>query len=158
MNAGRRAGLLLCAAILTLAAPAEAASGSGSAWRTFFAVVLPAAVGDFRSLRGAYDPRESSYAVKTRLAGAPVKECQIFQTGAGDSHAWQLRCALSSSAEQAAGPATEEGPLTRAIGAAIPAFKRGKNIMGEPQWKGAHGVAVTIVFGGILITHGYSDV
>lgn len=52
-------------------------------------------------------------------------------------------------------PATPEGPLVHDLASALPRFKLGKNLMGEPQWKDGTNIAVTIVFGGILITHGY---
>jgi hypothetical protein len=149
---------IACAAILT-GGPVRAGEGESiTAWKTFFRIAVPAAAHNFSALRGAFDSAQGDYAVKTAFNPKLVRNCRIFTTGAGDSSAWNLRCELSTDAGQAVGPATAQGPLTRALSAALPQFKRGTNLMGEPQWKGSNQIAVTVVFGGILITHGYNDV
>lgn len=146
------------AALATLPLPAGAgAPPDAAAWRAFFDALAPVARVDFVPLRGAFDPREGNYALKRPLDARLVNDCIILRTGAGDSLAWDLRCALTAFADQANGPATKDGPLVQMVGAALPEFRRGENLMGEPQWIGANRISVTVVFGGILIRHGYSD-
>jgi len=138
---------------------ARATNSAGTAaWRGFFQRVLPAARLDFAPLRGAFDRNSGDYTVKGSLNSAIVKHCIIFQTGALDSHAWNLRCDISGYEGQAAGPSTLPGTLTTNLSAALPGFKRTKNLMGEPEWIDAHRTSVTIVFGGILVKHGYSGI
>ncbi len=133
-------------------------SAGAAAWRGFFQRVIPAARLNFAPLRGAFDAQSGNYAVKGSLNSAIVRNCIIFETGALDSHAWDLRCDISGYDGQAAGPSTLPGTLTRNLGAALPGFTRGKNLVGEPEWIDAHHASVTIVFGGILIKHGYTGI
>ncbi len=122
-------------------------------WSAFFGTVLPAAPHDFVALRGAYDQANSEYRVRSRLNAKIVNDCKIFRSAFGG---WELRCALSGYAGQAAGPMTTDGSLTRDLAAALAGFHRTTNLMGEPQWRRGD-VAVTIVFDGIAITHGKTD-
>ncbi len=133
-------------------------SADAAAWRFFFQRILPAARLNFAPLRGAFDAQSGNYAVKGSLNSPIIRNCIIFETGALDSHAWNLRCDISGYDGQAAGPSTPSGTLTRNLAAALPGFKRGKNLMGEPEWIGAHHTSVTIVFGGVLIKHGYAGI
>jgi hypothetical protein len=138
---------------------AHASNSAGiAAWRAFFQRVLPVARLNFVPLRGAFDAQSGNYAVKGSLHSAIVRNCIIFETGALDSNAWNLRCDISGYDSQAAGPSTLPGTLMRNLSAALPGFKRGKNLMGEPEWIDAHHASVTIVFGGILIKHGYTGI
>jgi hypothetical protein len=129
------------------------ATASVNPWSAFFGTVLPAAPHDFAALRGAYDAANSEYRVRSPLNAKIVHDCKIFESG---SEGWNMRCALSGYTGQAAGPMTTDGSLTRDLTAALPGFRRTKNVMGEPQWRRGD-VAVTIVFDGILITHGNAD-
>jgi len=138
-------------------ARANDSAGVG-AWRGFFHRVLPAARLNFAPLRGAFDRQSGNYVVKGPLNSAIVRNCIIFETGALDSHAWDLRCDISGYDGQAAGPSTQDGTLTRNLAAVLPGFKRGKNLMGEPEWIDARHTSVTIVFGGILVKHGYTGI
>jgi len=133
-------------------------SAGASAWRGFFKRVLPAARLNFAPLRGTFDAKAGNYAVKVPLNPAIVMNCIIFETGALDSHAWDLRCDLSGNGRQAAGPSTQPGALMKNVAAALPGFHRRKNLIGEPEWVDAHHTSVTIVFGGILIKHGYNGI
>lgn len=149
-------------AIMLAVFPSGGARANGSsdaaAWRSFFQRVLPAAQLNFAPLRGAFDAQSGNYAVKGSLNSAIVRNCIIFETGALDSHAWDLRCDILGYDGQAAGPSTLPGTLTRNFAGALSGFKRGKNLMGEPEWIDAHHTSVTIVFGGILIKHGYTGI
>ncbi len=139
-------------------APVRANSDAVATWRAFFQTVIPAAATNFTSLRGAFDSTSSNYAVKAPFYPQLVHDCIIFSTGAGATQAWDLRCQLTGYSGQAIGPGTSEGPLVHDLTSALPHFKLGHNMMNEPQWKDGTNTAVTIVVGGILITHGYTGI
>jgi len=139
-------------------APVRASSDSAAPWRAFFQIVIPAATNNFTSLRGAFDPTSANYAVKAPFFPQLVRGCIVFVSGAGDSQAWNLRCQLKGYSGEAVGPATHEGPLEHDLSSALPRFELGRNVIGEPQWKIGSNTAVTIVFGGILVTHGYTGI
>lgn len=147
----------MLASLTSVAARASDSSGA-AAWQAFFHRVLPAARLNFAPMKGAFDPKSGNYRVKGSLNPAIVRNCIIFQTGALDSHAWNLRCDISGYDGQAAGPGTQPGALTKNLDAALPGFKRGQNLMGEPEWTDTHHDSITIVFGGILIKHGYAGI
>ena len=151
-----RSLLAIACAITVCFAPVCASSDSAVTWRAFFHTVIPAAAMNFTSLRGAFDSTSGNYAVKATFYPQLVHDCIVFTSGAGDSQAWDLRCQLKGYSGEAMGPATTEGPLVHDLASALPRFKLGKNLMGEPQWKDGANTAVTIVFAGILITHGYT--
>ena len=132
---------------------AIAAGGYASEWRAFFARVLPLVPKDFSSVKGAYLPTDGVYAVKSRFDPKLVANCDIFATGATSK--WHMRCdtlGYNSLAD-----------LTADVGAALPRFVKGANLMGEPQWTGRRTdrqrhIFVTIVAsGGVLISHGDPD-
>jgi hypothetical protein len=150
--------LLAIACTITVGfAPVRASTDSVATWRAFFQTVIRAAATNFTSLRGAFDSTSGSYAVKAPFYPALVHDCEVFSSGAGDTQAWDLRCQLTGYSGQAMGPATSQsGTLVHDLASALPQFKFGKNLMGEPQWKDGTNTAVTIVFGGILIVHGYT--
>lgn len=142
---------------LALLVAVSASNPSAASWRQFFATVVPSAAHDFTSLRGKFDASNSNYAVKG-VNPKLVRNCIIFATGALQDKMWQLRCDVVGYAGQAAGPGTpSQSALVRDLSAALPRFHLGSNMMGEPQWKSGK-IAVTIVFGGILITNGNSDI
>lgn len=151
--------LLAIACTITVGfAPVRASTDSVATWRAFFQTVIPAAATNFTSLRGAFDSTNGNYAVKAAFYPALVHDCIIFSTGAGDTQAWDLRCQLKGYSGQAMGPATSDGPLVHDLGSVLPHFKLGHNLMNEPQWIDGTKTAVTIVMGGILITHGYTGI
>jgi|HubBroStandDraft_6_1064221.scaffolds.fasta_scaffold890452_2 hypothetical protein len=149
--------LAVCVGALGFASP-RADGDSRALWRTFFQRVIPAATRNFAPLRGAFNANTGNYALKASFDPRLVRDCMIFTTGADDTQAWQLRCQLVNYSGQAMGPATAQGQLTHDLASALPHFQLGKNLMGEPQWKDGKGTAVTIVFNGILITHGNTDI
>ncbi len=146
-------------ALATLSNTSVSAANKATAWRLFFQRAIPAAKGNFVSIRAVHDVNSGDYSVKGPLDSGLVSSCQIFQTGALENTAWHLRCQVADYGGQAVGPATAEGTLTQDLTAALPQFKRGRNLMGEPQWLSSdHHTSVTIVFGGILITHGNTEI
>jgi hypothetical protein len=153
-----RALLAIACTMIVGFAPVRASSDSASTWGAFFQTTIPAATTNFTSLRGAFDSTSANYAVKAPFYPKLVHDCIIFSSGAGDTQAWNLRCQLTGYSGEAAGPATTDGPLVHDLGSALPHFKLGKNMMNEEQWKNGKNTAVTIVIGGILITHGYTDI
>jgi hypothetical protein len=147
---------LACAMALGIA-PVRANGDAAASWRAFFRTVIAASATNFASLRGAFDSTSGNYAVKASFYPGLVHDCIIFTTGAGDTQAWDLRCQLRGYSGQAMGPATPQGPLLRDLASALPHFKPGKNVMGEPQWIGGDN-SVTVVFSGILVVHGYTGI
>ena len=141
-----------CAALVLISLPGGFAPAAGirsAQWRAFFAQVLPLVPKNFASVKGAYMRKDDVYAVKAHFDSKLVTGCRIFTTGA--TPRWHMRCDTQgyTSADRLAGD----------VGAALPAFTKGTNMVGQPQWKDArHQTYVTLVaLGGILITHGDPD-
>jgi hypothetical protein len=135
--------------VLFLGGPAVASGGRSAQWHAFFAQVLPLVPKDFASIKGAYMPKDDVYAVKSHFDSKLVTGCHVFITGATPQ--WHMRCDTNGY--------TSADRLAADVGAALPGFTKGANIMGQPQWKDArHQTYVTLVaLGGILITHGDPD-
>src|SRR5205823_4728766 len=118
LPAGKEVAVKFCSALIALmlavfqgGGARQSDSAGAKAWRDFFQRVLPAARLNFAPLRGTFDPRSGNYAVKGSLSWAIVRNCIIFETGASDSHAWDLRCDISGYDGQATGPSTLSGTL-----------------------------------------------
>lgn len=144
---------LLCAGSFVLTSPASFATAASTdnpaRWRAFFAQVLPLAPKNFSSIKGAYLPHDDVYAVKVRFDPKLVTNCHVFVTGATPQ--WHMRCDTLGYDSLPS--------LVADVGAALPSFSKGANLMGEPQWTDKqHQTFVTIVaFGGILVSHGDPD-
>lgn len=148
----RKLFAVLCAAAFVIAsAGAASATGNGRAaqWRAFFAQVLPLVPKDFVPIKGAYLPQDDVYASKLHFDPKLVANCHIFTTGAQPQ--WHMRCdslgydSLTS--------------LVADLGAALPTFTKGANMMGQPQWsdKQRQTFVTVVALGGVLITHGDPD-
>lgn len=143
---------LSCAAVVLLSLPGGAALASGgrsAQWHAFFAQVLPLVPENFASVKGAYMRNDDVYAVKSGFDSKLVTNCHVFPTGAPQQ--WHMRCDTVGY--------TSADRLAADVGAALPGFTKGANMMGQPQWRDArHQTYITLVaLGGILITHGDPD-
>ena len=143
---------LSCAALVLVSingGPTLASGGRSAQWHAFFAQVLPLVPTNFASAKGAYIVTDDVYAVKSHFDSKLVAGCHVFTTGAISQ--WHMRCDTQGY--------TSEDQLAADVGAALPGFTKGTNMMGQPQWKDSrHQTYVTLVaLGGILITHGDPD-
>lgn len=149
----RKLFAFLCVAAFVLASPggyARATSnGHAGEWRAFFARVLPLVPKNFAAIKGDYLSHDDVYAVRTRFDPKLVANCRVFATGATSQ--WHMRCDSLGYDSLA--------PLVADVGAALPTFVKGANLMGEPQWSDRHRQTfVTVVAsGGVLISHGDPD-
>lgn len=116
---------LSCVAIVLLSpgAPAAASGGRSAQWHTFFAQVLPLVTKNFAPVKGAYMRSEDGYAVKLHLDPKLVSGCQVFTTGATPQ--WHMRCNSEGY--------TSADRLAADVGAALPGFTKGTNMVGQPR-------------------------
>jgi hypothetical protein len=139
---------VLCAVALAFSTSTTALADSGHAakWHAFFGRVFPVVSKDFASIKGAPIPNDDVYATKAKFDPKLVANCHIFTTGYPAQ--WHMRC-------DSVGYNSLDA-LAADIGAALPGFNKGANVMGQPQWSNkSHQIYVTIVaLGGILITRG----
>ncbi|HET9392018.1 MAG TPA: hypothetical protein VFO29_00655 [Candidatus Rubrimentiphilum sp.] len=99
-------------------------------WKSFFALVLPAALQNFSSMKGDMNnlPFVETYAVTASFPDI-VRGCDIDH-GRRPPTFWSLGCATPSYTR------SRSGDLVRDISASLPAsFVRSTNAQGNPVWR-----------------------